>query len=47
MPGEPPEVTVDVCDAEHKDVVLSARDLAAGLAHLCVGVDQDPSALLL
>ena len=46
-PGEPPEVAVDVCDAEHNDVVLCARELAAGLAHLCVWVDQDPSALLL
>ena len=40
-------MAVDVCDAEHNDVVLCARELAVGLTHfLCVRVDQDPSALL-
>ena len=29
VPGEPPEVTADVCDVEHRDGVIRVKDLAA------------------
>ena len=38
-PGEPPEVTADVCDVENCDGIIHI-DPATGLADLCVGGDH-------